>query len=256
MVSLSPGIPRATCMRNREAKGDAVLLTTRSLTAEPVAWLSIPRSKTTVAIWPFSRLAEDRMKKLSVRVIFLLVALSVFAVGLAYGDTIVTFPSDNSFSCNVDACDFIGNLNHQSEPLFTAGDFVTEIFFTGQTAINSLAYDFSLINGFGGNPGNSYENDLYVNGVSGWQFPCARLRLLQQHPGVQGHFSFSPLRRRRNVCAVDCAGSQCSGRGRQRDLPRSGFGDAGRRSRAEQPGPFGFRSVWRWPRECRRRLLP
>jgi hypothetical protein len=75
------------------------------------------------------------MKKLSVRVMLLFLILSCFVVGSAYGDTIVTFPSDNSFTCNVNACDFIGNLNHQSEPLFTSGDFVTEIFFTGQLSV-------------------------------------------------------------------------------------------------------------------------
>jgi len=103
------------------------------------------------------------MKKLSVRAMFLLMAISCFAIGMAYGDVPVTFPSNNSFTCNIGGCDFMGNLGGQSEPLYTTGDFVTEIFFTGQTGIIGLKYDFFLMDNLGGNPGASYENDIYVN---------------------------------------------------------------------------------------------
>jgi len=133
------------------------------------------------------------MRKLSVRAIFLMVALSFFAVGLAYGDTIVTFPSDTSFSCNVNACDFMGNLGGQSEPLFTSGDFVTEIFFTGQQSIGSLTYDFSLINDLGGNAGHSYTNNVYVNDslVGSFLVPdCGYCGSTQEYTGT---FNFAPL---------------------------------------------------------------
>lgn len=133
------------------------------------------------------------MKKLSVRVLFLTVAVSLFAVGVAYGDAIVTFPSDTSFTCNSNACDFMGNLNHQSEPLFTSGDFITEIFFTGQQSIQSLSYDFSLINNLGNNSGHSYENDLYVNDVMVGSFlvpDCGYCGTTQEY---KGSFNFAPL---------------------------------------------------------------
>jgi hypothetical protein len=133
------------------------------------------------------------MNKLSVRAMFLLVALSFFAVGLAYGDTIVTFPSDTSFSCNTNACDFMGNMNHQSEPLFTTGDFVSETFFTGQDAIQSLTYDFFLINNLGGNAGHSYANDVYINGslVGSFLVPdCGSCGTQQEYAGT---FNFAPL---------------------------------------------------------------
>jgi len=133
------------------------------------------------------------MKKLSVRVIFLMLTVSLFAVGLAYGDTIVTFPSDTSFTCNVNACDFMGNLNHASESLFTSGDFVTEIFFTGQQSIASVSYDFFLINNLGNNPGYSYQNDLFVNDVLIGSFlvpDCGYCGSTQEYKGT---FNFSPL---------------------------------------------------------------
>ena len=133
------------------------------------------------------------MKKLSVRAILLVLTLSCLAVGVSYGDTIVTFPSDTSFTCNANACDFMGNLNHQSEPLYTAGDFVTEIFFTGQQSVQSLSYDFSLINGFGGNPGNSYENDVYINNMLVGSFLVPDCAFCNSQQEYKGQFNFSPL---------------------------------------------------------------
>ncbi len=133
------------------------------------------------------------MKKLSVRVMLLLLTLSCFVVGVAYADTIVTFPSDNSFTCNANACDFMGNLNHQSEPLFTAGDFVTEIFFTGQMSVQSLSYDFLLMNNLGGNQGASYENDLYINNVEVGSFLVADCNYCGTTQEYTGTFNFSPL---------------------------------------------------------------
>jgi len=133
------------------------------------------------------------MKKLSVRAIFLMLTVSLFAVGLAYGDAVVTFPSDTSFSCNVNACDFMGNLNHQSQPMFTSGDFVTEIFFTGQDSITALSYDFFLINNFGNNPGYSYLNDLYVNDVLVGSFLVPDSGYSGQTQEYTGTLNFAPL---------------------------------------------------------------
>jgi len=133
------------------------------------------------------------MKKLSVRVMFFLVTLLMFAVGMAYGDTLVTFPSDNSYSCNVNACDFVGNLNHQSEPFFTAGDFVTEIFFNGPQIISGITYDFNLLNNFGGNPGNSYANDVFVNGTLVGAFSVPDCNFCNSQQEYKGQFNFAPL---------------------------------------------------------------
>ena len=101
----------------------------------------------------------------SVRVVLLLAAVCCVAVGVARADVNETFPSDNSFYCNVNGCDFMGNNNHQTAPFFTAGDFVTEIFFTGQPSIVGLNYDFFLSDNLGGNAGASYRNDIYINGT-------------------------------------------------------------------------------------------
>lgn len=133
------------------------------------------------------------MKKLSVRAVFLTVALSVFAVGLAYGDTMVTFPSDTSYSCNVNSCGFLGDSGHQSQSLFTSGDFVTETFFTGQQSIGSLSYDFFVQNNFGGNDGHSYSNEIFINGTQVGSFlvpDCGSCGETQEYLGT---FSFSPL---------------------------------------------------------------
>ena len=133
------------------------------------------------------------MKTLSRLAMLSLLVFFLFAVGSAYADTLVTFPSDTSFSCNINNCDFMGNLGHQSEPLFTSGDFVTEIFFTGQTTIFGLKYDFFLQNNLGDNPGASYENDVYVNNslVGSFLVPdCGYCGITQEYAGM---FNFAPL---------------------------------------------------------------
>ena len=133
------------------------------------------------------------MKQLCVRALLILLVLSCCALGVAYADTIVTFPSDTSFSCSANGCGFLGDMGHQSEQMFSAGDFVTEIFFTGQQSIVSLSYDFFLQNNFGGNSGYSYTNDVFVNGnqVGSFLVPdCGYCGSTQEY---KGNFSFSPL---------------------------------------------------------------
>jgi len=103
------------------------------------------------------------MKNLSMRALFTLAAVLFLAVGVAYGDDLVTFPSSNSNSCNKFECSLLGLNGNQSEPLFTAGDSVTQTFLTGPSAILGLQYDFFLYNSLGGNSGASYEDDVYVN---------------------------------------------------------------------------------------------
>ena len=129
------------------------------------------------------------MKTLSRLSMLSLLVFSFFVVGTAYADVTVTFPSDTSFSCNIFNCDFLGNLGHQSEPLFTTGDFVTEIFFTGQTSIIGLKYDFFLQDNLGNNPGATYENDIYVNNslVGSFFVPdCGYCGTTQEYSGTLG----------------------------------------------------------------------
>jgi len=133
------------------------------------------------------------MKTVSKLSILLLLAFSFFAVGAAYADSIVAFPSDTSFTCNINACDFMGNLGHQSEPLFTTGDFVTEIFFTGQQSISALKFDFFEQNNLGGNPGAYYENDIYVNNVAVGGFFISDCNYCGSTVEQAGYLSFAPL---------------------------------------------------------------
>ncbi len=133
------------------------------------------------------------MRSLNVRAVLLLMAISCFAVGLAHADVAVTFPSDNSFYCTVNGCDFVGNNGHQTGFFYTAGDFVTEIFFTGQTSITGLSYDFFFIDDLGGNPGAHYENDVYVNNTLVGSFLVADCGYCDTQMEVLGAFSFAPL---------------------------------------------------------------
>jgi len=134
------------------------------------------------------------MKKTCTRAMLLFLMLSCCALGVAYADTVVTFPSDTSYSCSAGAgCGFLGDLGHQSEPLYTSGDFVTEIFFTGQQFIGSLSYDFSLQNNLGGNPGHSYENDVFINGTMVGSFVVPDCNFCGNIQEYKGLFNFSPL---------------------------------------------------------------
>ncbi len=134
------------------------------------------------------------MRSLNVRAVLLLVAISCFAVGLAYADVPVTFPSDNSFYCTAaGGCGFVGDDGHQTGFFFTAGDFVTEIFFTGQTSISGLSYDFFYLDDLGGNPGAQYENDVYVNSTLVGSFLVPDCGYCGSEMEASGDFTFSSL---------------------------------------------------------------
>jgi len=101
----------------------------------------------------------------SIRAVLLLMLMSSFNMCLAHADAAAEFPSDDSFSCNIGVCAFLGDNGHQSVGLFTAGDFVSQTFFTGQTAITGLTYDFFLIDTLGLNPGAEYRTGIYINDI-------------------------------------------------------------------------------------------
>jgi len=133
------------------------------------------------------------MKNLSIRAMFLVAVTLFFGMGAAHGDVAVTFPSSNSFSCNTFGCTFLGDNGNQSEPLWTAGDFVTEIFFNGPTSIYELQYDFFLINNLGGILGASYENDLYVNSTLVGSFLVSDCGYCGTQQEYTGDFTFAAI---------------------------------------------------------------
>jgi hypothetical protein len=101
------------------------------------------------------------------KALLLLAVLALFSsLALASSSVVVGFPSENTwYSSAGNGSDFMGNNGGFSAPLYTQGDYISQTFVTGQTYVNSLGVDWTLINYFGNNPGASYENDIYVNGA-------------------------------------------------------------------------------------------
>lgn len=98
--------------------------------------------------------------------LLLMLTLCCLAVGVAYADVTVNFPSNNTFYCSAtNGCGFMGANGGLSAPMWTTGDFVTETFFTGQPFVSDLTANWGVVDDYGGNPGALYENDVYVNGV-------------------------------------------------------------------------------------------
>ena len=105
----------------------------------------------------------------------------------------LVFPSDGSFYCNINGCDYFGNKGHQSAPFFTTGDFFTEIFLTGQTSVHGFSYDFFVMNNLGGNPGAHYDNDVYINSVLVGSFSLADCNYCGTTMELKGNFDFAPI---------------------------------------------------------------
>jgi len=133
------------------------------------------------------------MKDQPARAMFLMATILFLALEVAHADLSVTFPSDNSFSCNANVCTFLGSNFSQSAPLFTAGDFVSEVFINGPTSIAALQYDFFLNDNLGGNPGASYENDVYVNSTLVGNFLVADCGYCGTTQEYKGTFTFPSL---------------------------------------------------------------
>jgi len=97
----------------------------------------------------------------------MLIAICCMGTASARADATVTFPSSNTwYSSAGSGSGLMGDNGDQSAPLFTASDYISESFFTGQPSVNSLSLSLQLVNYFGNNPGSNYENDIYVNGVN------------------------------------------------------------------------------------------
>jgi hypothetical protein len=129
------------------------------------------------------------------KAVLLLAVLALFSsLALASSSVVVGFPSDNTwYSSAGNGSDFMGNNGGFSAPLYTQGDSISETFVTGQTLVNSLTVDWSLINYFGNNPGASYENDIYINGAFVGYFLVDDCGFCSNVLPITGTVNFNPI---------------------------------------------------------------
>ncbi len=130
------------------------------------------------------------------RKVFVLLTISLLAVGVAFADTGITvnFPSDTSFYCSAtNGCGFMGDNGGLTEPMWTTGDFVTETFFTGQQFVNDLTANWGVVDAYGGVPGANYENDVYINGVEVAYFLLGDCNYCDTLYTVNGTVDFAPI---------------------------------------------------------------
>ncbi|MGA9564759.1 MAG: PEP-CTERM sorting domain-containing protein [Candidatus Korobacteraceae bacterium] len=106
----------------------------------------------------------------------------------------VPFPSDTTFYCSqTNGCGFMGANGGLTAPMWTSGDFITETFFNSTTYVNDLTADWGVVDGYGGIPGATYENDVFINGVfiGGFLLPdCGYCDTLYT---VTGTANFAPI---------------------------------------------------------------
>lgn len=99
------------------------------------------------------------------RNICFLLTLCILAFGVAYGaDVTVDFPSATTYYCSAsNGCGYM--TGGTSAPMWTTGDFITETFVTGQSMVTDLSVNFGIYDDYSGNPGATYEDDVFVNGI-------------------------------------------------------------------------------------------
>ncbi|HVO79031.1 MAG TPA: PEP-CTERM sorting domain-containing protein [Candidatus Bathyarchaeia archaeon] len=108
------------------------------------------------------------MKRLFSVSALVVLALCLLASGSAFADSgfSVNFPSDTTYYCSqTNGCGFMGDNGGLSAPMWTTGDFITETFYSPYTFVNDLTANWGVVDYYGGNPGLTYENDVYINGV-------------------------------------------------------------------------------------------
>ena len=107
----------------------------------------------------------------------------------------VPFPSDTTFYCSQTnpPCDFMGNNGGLTKPMWTTGDFITETFFFADTYVNSLTANWGVVDYYGNNPGATYENDVYVNGVFVGLFLLGDCSFCSTLYTVTGTVNFAPI---------------------------------------------------------------
>lgn len=127
---------------------------------------------------------------------FLLISILSLLSGMAFANSgvLVNFPSDNTwYSTGSNGSDFFGNNGGLSAPMGTAGDYLSETFVTGQTFVNSLTVDWTVVDYFGNNPGVSYENDIYLNGTFVGFFLVDDCGFCANLSPITGSVSFNPI---------------------------------------------------------------
>ena len=97
----------------------------------------------------------------------LALCLLTSSAAFANGGFTVPFPSNTTFYCSQTnpPCDFMGNNGGLTKPMWTAGDFITETFFDPTPWVNNLEANWGVVDSYGGIPGATYENDVYINGT-------------------------------------------------------------------------------------------
>lgn len=138
------------------------------------------------------------MRRLLAFSAFVALALCLLASGSAFASAAgytFPFPSDNTFYCSQGAppCDFMGNNGGLTQPMWTAGDFITETFFFPNSFVNDLTANWGLVDNYGGNPGATYENDVYINGVFVGSFLVPDCGYCGTLGTVTSTFTFAPI---------------------------------------------------------------
>lgn len=125
----------------------------------------------------------------------LLFSLCTLISGMAFAQGVtVNFPSDTTwYSTANNGADFMGNNSGMSAPMYTAGDYISETFVTGLSAVYGLTVDWSVLDYFGGNPGNSYENDIYINGAFVASFLVDDCGFCNSIEPIGGTVTFNPI---------------------------------------------------------------
>lgn len=126
----------------------------------------------------------------------LLFSMCVLISGVAFASSgvSVNFPSDTTwYSTAANGSDFMGNNGGLSAPMYTQGDYISETFVTGQSSVNSLTVDWSVIDYFGNNSGASYENDIYLNGAFVGYFLVNDCGFCGNVVPVTGSVTFNPI---------------------------------------------------------------
>ncbi|HME56736.1 MAG TPA: PEP-CTERM sorting domain-containing protein [Terracidiphilus sp.] len=135
-----------------------------------------------------------RLFSLSALVVF---ALCLLASGTAFANAgfAVPFPSNNTFYCSQTnpPCDFMGNNGGLTQPMWTTGDFITETFFFSADGVNDLTANWGVVDYYGGNPGATYKNDVYINGVYVAYFLLTDCGYCKTLYTVTGTVDFAPI---------------------------------------------------------------
>lgn len=126
----------------------------------------------------------------------LVLSLTLLALGVCYADSGVTvnFTSNNTFYCSAtNGCGFMGANAGLSASMWTTGDFVSETFVTGQNFVNDLTANWGLVDDYGNNPGATYANDVYINGVFVGAFLVPDCGFCKTLGTVRGTAYFAPI---------------------------------------------------------------